>query len=177
MTPRAAAVVALMALSGCKQPARANDFQQQGDGASASSQTEATPAPVDHLGPGELLEGPVHVFGLPLPRGTTVKGTFADVAYASGQASVQSFAHYFRARLQGGTLREGPGLATFEHGKVPGKPGMELSVRIAAAPDGSSIEIRDSTPPPAPALPDEPSRWRQVGLTPQGRLADPTHLD
>jgi hypothetical protein len=177
VTPRAAGVVALVALAGCKQPTPPSDSQQQVDRASASSQTEATPAPVDHLGPGELLEGPVRVFGLPLPRGTTVKGTFVDVAYASGQASVQSFAHYFRVRLQGGTLREGPEIATFEHVKVPGKPGMELSVRIVAAPDGSSIEIRDSTPPPAPALPDEPSRWRQVGVTPQGRLADPTHLD
>jgi hypothetical protein len=67
--------------------------------------------------------------------------------------------------------------ATFEHAKVPGHPGVELLVRILAAADGSSVEIRDSTPPAAPSLPDEQSRWRQVGLTPQGRLADPSHLE
>jgi hypothetical protein len=60
---------------------------------------------------------------------------------------------------------------------VEGQPGRELLVRIATAPGGSSVEIRDSTPTPASALPDEASRWRQVGLTPDGRLADPSHLE
>jgi len=37
--------------------------------------------------------------------------------------------------------------------------------------------IRDTTPPKGPPLPDENARWKQVGLTPSGRLVDPTHLD
>jgi hypothetical protein len=178
VTSRAAQVVALLALAGvgCKRPAPADNPQEQADNATASSHAEAAP-PVDHLASGELLEGPVRVFGVALPRVATVKETFVDVAYASGQASVHDLARYFRARLQGGSLREGPAAATFEHVRVPGKPGLELLVRIVTAPDGSSIEVRDATPPPAPALPDETSRWRQVGVTREGRLADPSHLD
>jgi hypothetical protein len=178
VTPRTAGVVALLALAGgCKRPAPTGDPQEPSDTASAPSESQANTTPVDHLAPGELLEGPVRVFGLPLPRAATVKGTFVDVAYASAPVSVDALARYFRPRLQGGRLREGPEAATFEHVKVPGKPGVELLVRVAAAADGSSIEVRDSTPPPAPALPDEASRWKAVGMTPEGRLADPRHLD
>jgi len=178
VTPRKSGVVALLVLAGgCGRSSPTSHPAQPSDSASTSSQSEANPTPVDHLAPDELLEGPVRAFGVPLPRAAAVKGTFVDVVYASGPVSVNALARYFRARLQGGTLREGPLAATFEHAKVPGRPGVELAVRIAAAPDGSSIEVRDSTPPPAPSLPDESSRWKEVGLTPQGRLADPTHLD
>ena len=176
MSCRPAAILALAALAvGCKRPAPAGDAPL--DKASAPIAAEAEPTPVDHLAPGELLEGPVRAFGLPLPRATAVKGSFVDVTYASGPVSVHALAQYFRARLHGGSLRESMDAATFEHGKVPGHPGVELLVRILAAADGSTVEIRDSTPPAAPSLPDEMSRWRQVGLTPQGRLANPSHLE
>jgi hypothetical protein len=178
VTPGAAGVLVLLALAvGCKRPAPATEVEAPSDSAGASTQSEASSTPVDHLAPDELLEGPVQVFGLFLPRAAVVKETFVDVAYASGPVSVHALARYFRRRLNGGTLRESQAAATFEHVSVPGRPGVELSVRIAAAPDGSSVEVRDSTPPPAPSLPDEASRWKQVGVTPQGRLADPTHLD
>jgi hypothetical protein len=174
VTARAAIAAALIAVAGCSKAMPAIDSQEE---AGTPSQTEPNPITPDHLAPGELLEGPVRVFGLALPSAATANGTFVDVAYVSATASVQSLARYFRARVNAGTLRESPSAATFEHVKVPGKPGMELLVRITAAAAGSNIEIRDTTPPVAPALPDEQSRWRQVGITPQGRLADPTHLD
>jgi hypothetical protein len=61
---------------------------------------------------------------------------------------------------------------------VRGKPGLELRIRILADPRGGSrVEIRDESPVPAANLPDERARWRQAGLTPDGHLADPTHLD
>jgi hypothetical protein len=145
--------------------------------ATASISPAASAAPSDHLAPGELREGSQRAFGVALPSALRVKGSFVDVVYAGGPASVHALVQYFRARLEDGTMREGPAAATFEHVKVRGKPGLELLVHIANGADGASVEIRDSTPPPAPALPDEPSRWRQVGLTPQGRLADPSHLD
>ena len=176
MSRRSAAVLALVALyGGCKRPAPASDAPPEQ--ASAPIAAAPDPTPVDHLAPGELLEGPVRAFGLPLPRATAVKGAFVDVTYASGPVSVHALAQYFRTRLRGGRLHERVDEATFEHATVPGNPGVELRVHILAAADGSTVEIRDSTPPAAPSLPDEPSRWRQVGLTPQGRLADPTHLE
>jgi hypothetical protein len=171
----AGAVAVLAVVGACKSPAPTAETEQAAQNPSAPS--EANTPPADHLAPDELVEGTVQVFGVTLPRVIAVKGMFVDVAYAGGPASVHALARYFRPRLTGGTLREGPLTAVFEHVKVPGKPGIELSVHIASAADGSTIALRDSTPRPAPALPDEASRWRQVGLTPQGRLADPTHLD
>jgi hypothetical protein len=146
-----------------------------GPNAPPTPQTSA--APVDHLAPDELVEGPEQAFGIVLPRALELKAKFVKVVYAKGSPSVHALAKYFRARLEGGSMREGPAAATFEHARVRGKPGVELLVRVTSGIEGASVEIRDSTPPPVPALPDEPARWRQVGLTPQGRLADPTHLE
>jgi hypothetical protein len=162
----------------CHRRAPPDDAPQDQAGAIAplpAASTSTTPA--DHLGPDELVEGSQQAFGIMLPRVMEVKGSFADVVYATGHASVHALAQYFRARLQDGSMREGARAATFEHVKVRGKPGPELLVRIGTARDGASVEIRNSTPPNAPLLPDEGTRWRQVGLTPHGRLADPTHLD
>jgi hypothetical protein len=142
-----------------------------------SPPTEVSAAPADHLAPGELLEGREQVFGVALPRGMQVTASFVKVIYANGPASVHALVQYFRARLEGGSLREEDRVATFEHVKGRGQPDLDLLVRIAPAPDGASVEIRDATPPPAPVLPDEASRWRQVGLTPAGRLIDPSHLE
>ena len=138
---------------------------------------EASATPADHLAPDELVEGSQQAFGVLLPRVLEVKGSFVDVVYATGHASVHALAQYFRARLQDGSMREGGQAATFEHVKVRGKPGPELLLRIVASRDGANVEIRNSTPSTVPLPPDEASRWRQVGLTPRGRLADPTHLD
>jgi hypothetical protein len=178
MRPLAAAACALLTLSAaCRKPAPASDPPDDVPRAAPSAAAEGSAAPADHLAPGELLEGSQRAFGVVLPSALGVKASFVDVVYASGSVPVHALVQYFRGRLEEGTVREGPAAATFEHVKVRGRPGLELLVRIATAPEGASVEIRDATPPRAPSLPDETSRWRQVGLTPQGRLVDPTHLD
>jgi hypothetical protein len=132
----------------------------------------------DQLAPGELLEGSKKAFGITLPRDLRVDGSFADVLYASGERlTVHQLAAYFQARLSGGGLREGPDAATFEHVHVGSDSEREMLVAITRDGSGVRVEVRDSTPPPVPALPNESARWRKVGLTPQGKLADPTHLD
>jgi hypothetical protein len=173
-----AALSALVALTpGCRRPVPSDD----GHTVPAEGTAEISPAPsatpVDRLAPDELLSGSEQAFGIVLPRAVTVKGRFVDVVYADASASVHALAQYFRPRLHDGSMREGPAAAAFEHVKVRGQPGLELDVHIVSAPQGASVEIRDATPQPPPALPDEPSRWRQVGLTPNGHLLDPTHLD
>jgi hypothetical protein len=175
---RLASTAALLALAaGCRRPAP-GDVSEGPTGATAASTPAASVAtPADHLAPGELLEGSEQAFGIVLPRDLRVKGRFVDVVYTTGRPSVHALTQYFRARLQDGSLREGAQAATFEHVRVSGKPGLELFVHVAAARDGTNVEIRNATPPPASPLPDEPARWKEVGLTPHGRIADPTHLD
>ena len=175
MNPRVrAAAIVFVACAGCRRAT------PQDDGTKSSGPSSAPAgdlAPADHLAPGELLEGADNAFGLILPRRLRVEGAFAQVVYASGPLAVQPLVRYFRARLQDGSLREGETAASFEHVHVPGKPERELAIRIAATAQTARVEIRDATPPEAPALPDDRARWKRVGLTPEGRLLDRTHLD
>ena len=146
----------------------------------APSSSAAAPevTPVDHLALGELLEGTEHAFGITLPRDVHVEGSFADVVYARGGVAVHPMVRYFRQRLEDGTLREDETTAAFDHVKVRGKPGTELAVRILGSPSqGTRVEIRDVTPVALPTLPDDSARWRRAGFTPNGKVADPTHLD
>ncbi len=163
------------ALVGCHRSSSAESSET----VSSAAPSGSAPAPeaVDHLAPGELIEGGQQAFGIPLPRDLRIDESFAEVVYASGRVPVHALVQYFRPRLQDGGLREGTSSASFDHVKLRGKPGLELSIHITTIPGGTRVEIRDTTPPQAPNLPDETSRWKQVGLTPDGRLADPTHLD
>jgi hypothetical protein len=166
---RAIGAAALVLATGCHRAPTSD----------APPPSSATPVvvPADHLSPGELIPGTEHAFGLTLPRGFHVDGAFPDAVFATGYGDVASVARYFRNRLQDGDLRQGGTSATFEHVHAPGDPGRELRVHLETVAFRVRIEVHDATPPPAPVLPDEKARWRQVGLTPDGHLADPTHLD
>jgi hypothetical protein len=138
----------------------------------------ASTPPADHLGPDELLEGTERAFGVALPRGLTVDQRYPDTVYASGPMTVHALVLYFGPRLQGGSLRESATVATFERVSAPGLPAdTELTIHLAVAVGKTTVAISATTYPPAPVLPDEASRWRQVGLTPNGKILDPTHLD
>jgi hypothetical protein len=145
--------------------------------ASAAAVRAPPPVPADQLAPGELLEGTDKALDVTLPRGLHVDGRFADLVLTSGPLGVHPLVAYFQAHVQGGDLREGSTTATFDHVTAHDHPDRPLSVRILKAGDGVHVDIRDVTPPKLPDLPDEAARWKQVGLTPSGRLLDPTHLD
>lgn len=139
--------------------------------------------PIDHLASGELLEGTEKAFGLPLPRGMKVEAAFGDVVYATGQLPSESVAKYVRVRVREGKMIEGDyahyGTTTFEHVRIPTSPDKEFAITIRPAAEGvgvTKVEVRDATPTQAPVLPDEAARWKNAGLTPNGRILDPTHL-
>jgi hypothetical protein len=138
----------------------------------------ATAPPADHLGKDELIEGTERAFGVALPRGLAVDQRYPDTVYASGPMTVHALVLYFGPRLQGGSLRESDTVATFERVSAPGlRPETELAIHLTQGVGETSVAISSTTYPPAPVLPDEESRWRQTGLTPNGRILDPTHLD
>ncbi|HEY8041571.1 MAG TPA: hypothetical protein VIF15_17310 [Polyangiaceae bacterium] len=172
----ALAATALPLVAGCGKSAPSAGETAPVAAATATPQASAG-TPIDHLAPGELVEGSMQAFGIPLPRELRVDQSYPDVVYASGPVTIHSVVKYFRAHIQDGNLREGDLAASFEHVKVLGKPGLELAIQIRASVPGVRVEIHEATPSPAPDLPDEAARWRQVGLTPDGRILDPTHLD
>jgi hypothetical protein len=167
---------ALATLPGCRSHARSTDGPEQLAPTTGSAATVPAP-PVDHLAPGELLEGSEHAYGLTLPQGLHVDYTFASEVMASGQVALHPLVQYFQARLKGGGLREGATSATFEDVKAASDGGPPLTIHITHVRDSVRLYIRDTTPPPGTALPDEAARWKHVGLTPSGRISDPTHLE
>lgn len=134
-------------------------------------------APVDHLAKGELLEGSEKALTVVLPRDLHVDNAFVQVVYASGSASPEDVANYFRARVRDGSVTPGASATLFENVRVPSSPEVLLRIRVQPKQEGigTSVEIRDVTPPPPMNLPDEESRWRSAGLKPNGALADPKH--
>jgi hypothetical protein len=161
-------LAALVALAGCRTTTSTP---------SAEDTAPAAPAAVDRLADGELLEGSERAFDVPLPRNLHVNGTFVDAVYASGPVPLHPLVQYFRARLRGGELREGDSSATFDRAQAAGKPGRSLNIHVITSTEGVRVEIRDLTPPVLPELPNEAARWQRVGLTPDGHLADPQHIE
>jgi hypothetical protein len=143
-----------------------------------SGATAPPPVPRDHLVAGELLEGSESAFGLRLPRGTKLESVFPQQIVATCEAKATDVANYIRPRVSMGTVSVGAASTVFERVQVAANPGHELVIRVegAATGLGSRITLRDVTPPPVDPSLTEEQRWQQVGLTPGGRVADPTHL-
>jgi len=140
------------------------------------------PAPVDHLAPGELVEGPEKIFGVALPRELALQRQFVDVGYAAGEPPQVAVAKYFSTRVEGGKVTTGDRGAVFEAVHTTADANRTLRIEVATANDGpfagrgSRVTIRDITAVKQPDLPDEAARWRAAGLNPNGTLADPQHL-
>lgn len=138
-------------------------------------------APVDHLAPGELVEGTEKIFGVLLPRELVLERQFVDVGYASGEPGQAAVATYFSTRVQGGKVKTGDRGAIFDSVHTAADPNRILRIEIATASDGqfsgrgSRVTIRDITPPKLPDQPDEEARWKAAGLKPDGTLLDPQH--
>jgi hypothetical protein len=173
---RGAILVAFLAAAGaCRS-------EESGGNVIAAPPTGPAPvasasAPIDHLAPDELVEGDKKAFGVTLPRDVKVDGAFADLVLASAHLPVHPLAKYFRARLTDGSMHEGEESASFEHVRVPGNTASEYGVRVYLSSGFTRIEMRDTTPKPVPDLPNDEARWKQAGLTPQGKILDPTHLE
>jgi hypothetical protein len=107
-----------------------------------------------------------------------VDQALTDVVFASGPINAADLANYVRARVTEGDVSVGATATVFDKVKVNGAPNRLLFVRIYAGPmgRGAHVEVRDVTPPPLPDLPNVESRWKQVGLSPDGKLLDPQHL-
>lgn len=159
---------------GCKRSETSTEQKVQ-----ASASTGADPShPPDRMAPDELFEGPEKALGITLPRGTKVEHAFSTTVFAANRAKLEPLVSYFRTRVRGGTLTKGRSSATFEHVQVPANPGREIRIKLNEIVGlETRIEIFDSTAPPVPNLPTEEERMRAGGLTKDGKLLDPKHLE
>lgn len=138
----------------------------------------APPPPPDQLRPGELAEGTIDAFGLKIPRIMRVDTRFPDALFSSGEAPHKDVVGYVRERVVAEKVETLPTKTVFEGVTLKSSPGKKLRIEvIAASAQKSKLIIRDETRPPAkPGLTEE-ERWREVGMTPQGELIDPSHLN
>jgi hypothetical protein len=133
---------------------------------------------VEHLAPGELVEGPLRAFELRLPAKMTIQEAFGAVVYATGPVDPMRLSNYLRTRVQGGAVHVGAAATVFDSVTVAENAQRILHIRVDSLAQGHAarLEVRDVTPPPVEPAADEAERLRRVGLAPDGRLLDPTHL-
>lgn len=146
--------------------------------APAPAPSVAPPPAPDQLRPGELAEGTIDAFGVKIPRIMHVDTRFSDALFASGDASHKDVVAYVRERVVAEKVETLQTKTVFEGVTVKASPEKKLRIEVIAVGVGrSKLVIRDETRPPAkPGLTEE-ERWREVGMTPQGELIDPSHLN
>lgn len=144
---------------------------------------DAGPAPSasvarDRLAPGELVDGPLHAFELRLPVGMEIREAFSSVVYAWGPVDPMQLANYLRGQVKGGSISVGAAATVFDQVTAPGNAKRILRLRVETTGQGRSarLEVRDVTPPPPVPAVDDAERWKRVGMTPDGKLIDPSHL-
>jgi hypothetical protein len=142
------------------------------------AQPAASAPPVDRLAPGELIPWDKKAFAIVLPRDLTVDHALPEVVWASGPVGASDLANYVRARVRDGAVTVGATATVFDQVKPIDDPSRLLYIRIFSGPmgRGARMEVRNVTPPPLPNLPNEEERWKQMGLSPDGKILDPKHL-
>jgi hypothetical protein len=163
--------VALACLAGCGHKSRGGDR--------GALPAPSAAAPVDHLAPGELPEGSEKAFALVLPRDTRVESRFQNEVIAWTPAKSDTVANFIRGRVRDGTATPGAGGTVFDNVHVPAEPQRILHVRVERGPVGTGcrVYVRDISPTPEQKFPSEAARWKAVGLSPDGKLLDPKHLE
>lgn len=147
--------------------------------AAASASSGPSAKPLDRLAPGELAQGPGHVFGFAVPGQMKVLGAFLDIAYLQGEVTPEALANYVRERVEVDHVEIGAVSTVFPRVHIKdGAPDRVYDFDITPS-RGHTTElvIRDVTPPPPnpPGMSDA-DRWRQAGYGPDGKPIDPNLL-
>jgi hypothetical protein len=134
--------------------------------------------PVDQVGADEMAEGTERAFGLPVPRRMKVTARYADEVFAVGALAPEQLANYVRQRVVASQVETGAAKTVFMGVTVKTAPERPLRVEVSARMNGESeLLVHDESRPPAAEGLTPEERWKSVGLTPDGRPIDPTHLE
>lgn len=154
-------------------------------GCSSCKHDEAPPPPEakppDHLVAGEVVEGKERAFGLPLPRLSRINAYFERTVDVYSPLSPEDLVNFVRARVKDGKVTPGSSSTLLVEVVPLGDPAKRLTIDVHAFHGNdpsarSEMIVRDTTPiPTEPGLTDE-QRWKKAGLTPDGHIADPKHL-
>ncbi len=147
---------------------------------SGGAQPAATASAHDRLAPGELPPGVEHAFELALPRGAWIDRRFGSEIYALVSDTPEAIANHYRQSMPRAEAIAGPNGTIFPDLILPGAAEKShLRVSISPVGDGRTTRInvlRWEDPPTATTLSHD-ELMRRSGLTPDGKLLDPKHLD
>jgi len=153
-----AIALAIVATGGCKRK-RADDQP-----------------PPDHFAVNELPLGPDKAFTLPLPRGSRVAAEF-DEAQVFTNYPPEVLANFVRYHTQGGKTVVGATSTQFDEVYVKEDPKLALFIEVRAADGihGSSQMLVRALRGGDPNIPNA-EQYKRMGLTPDGKLLDPKHM-
>jgi hypothetical protein len=166
----AGALLSVALLAACKKPETLTSSVASGPSASAA-------VPADRLARGELVPGKESAFALVLPRDFELGVRLSTSTTATGKASLEDASNYVRARVADGKIELGANETRFDDVRVPEDPKRLLRIRITKEPFGQVRMTIEDTTPLALEPEDEASRMKRVGLTKDGKVIDPSHLE
>jgi len=175
MNPRAItqAPAARLALLACWLCASCH-AKSELDPAGLARAKPAASKPIDRLAPDELAAGNAEVFGFAVPREMQVEHRYKEATHLVGPVKPDALANYVRERVIVSHVEIGAGRTIFPDARIKdGAPDRVYELDVIPEPGITRLIIRDTTRPKVePGLTDA-ERWRQAGLTPEGRPLDP----
>ena len=163
-----------LALAACLLCASCHGKSSGPSGTSGAPAVPSAARPVDRLAPDELAAGNAEVWGFPVPRDMQVEHRYHEVTHIIGPVKPDALANYVRDRVVVSHVEIGAARTIFPNARIKGGASDRVyELDVIPEPGITRLVIRDMTPPKVePGLTDE-ERWRQAGLTPQGRPLDP----
>jgi hypothetical protein len=134
--------------------------------------------PVDRLAPDELAAGNAEVWGFVVPRDMQIEHRYREATHLVGPVKPDALANYVRDRVIVSHVEIGAARTIFPNARIKnGAPDRVYELDVIPEPGATRLVIRDTTPLKViPGLTDA-ERWRQAGLTPEGRPLDPKKFE
>jgi hypothetical protein len=134
----------------------------------------ASSKPIDRLAPDELAAGNADVFGFLVPREMRVEHRYKEATHLVGPVKPDALANYVRERVVVSHVEIGAARTIFPSARIKaGAPDRVYDLEVIPEPGITRLIIRETTPPKVERGLTDAERWRQAGLTPEGRPLDP----
>jgi len=145
---------------------------------SASALASAQAKPLDRLAADELAAGNAQVWGFAVPRDMRIEHRYVETAHLVGPVKPDALANYVRDRVVVSHVEIGAGRTVFPDARIKGGAADRVyELDVVPEPGQTRLVIKDTTPMKVtPGLTDA-ERWRQAGLTPEGRPLDPKKFE
>jgi hypothetical protein len=146
---------------------------------SCKRKRDDAPPPPDHLATGELPLGPDKAYTLPLPRGARIATQYESEVMVFTNFSPETLSNFVRYHVRGGSVVVGTSSTSFNDVYATEEPKRILFIEVRPA-DGirgaSQMVVRETSLGVDPKVPPA-EQYKRLGLTPEGRLADPKHME